>query len=189
MGKRSRRQERIGRRSTGERGAGAQSPSADRAAPPADSASGSDAAGGRAHGERLRRRAAASAAVAERSIKARPPAPWDPFPLTELGILLGLICLVVGLFVSGDLQKAMLAAGFTLAVLGGLDTTLREHFNGYRSHAGMLAGILALLALAFSTAVLRIGFGPRAAIAIAVFALVFPALRRDFIRRSGGRRA
>ncbi|MBK5230801.1 MAG: hypothetical protein JJE27_06470 [Thermoleophilia bacterium] len=137
----------------------------------------------------LRQRAARAGAAAERNIKARPPAPWDPFPLTELGILLGLICLAIGFFVHGDLGRALLAAGFTLAALGGLDTMLREHFNGYRSHAGLLAGILSLLALIVSTAIARIGIAPRAAIAIGVFALVYPTLRRGFIRRSGGRRA
>lgn len=140
-------------------------------------------------GEQLRRRASASAAAAERNIKARPPAPWDPFPLTELGILLGLICIGIGFFSSGDLQKATFAAGFTLGVLGGLDTVLREHFNGYRTHAGLLAGMLALLALIGSTALVKIGIAPRAAVAIGVFALSYPMLRRDFIRRSGGRRA
>jgi hypothetical protein len=140
-------------------------------------------------GEQLRQRASVSAAAAERNIKARPPAPWDPFPLTELGILLGLICLAIGFFSSGDLRKAMFAAGFTLGVLGGLDTVLREHFNGYRTHAGMLAGMLALLALIVSTALVKIGIAPRAAIAIGVFALSYPMLRRGFIRRSGGRRA
>lgn len=140
-------------------------------------------------GAELRRRTAASAAVAERNIKARPPAPWDPFPLTELSILLGLICLGIGFFTTGDLRRAMVAAGFTLAMLGGLDTVLREHFNGYRQHAGMLAGILALLALIASTALVSIGIVPRAAIAIGAFALSYPPLRRGFIRRAGGRRA
>lgn len=143
---------------------------------------------GSRHAE-LRRRADKASAVAERRIKARPPAPWDPFPLTELGILLGLICLAIGFFTHGDLSKALLAAGFTLTVLGGLDTILREHFNGYRSHAGLLAGMLSLLALIVSTAVATIGIVPRVAVGIAVFALAYPALRRGFIRRSGGRRA
>jgi hypothetical protein len=159
MGKRSRRQRRPGEPSAGGRGA------------------------------EIRRRAAKASEIAERNIKARPPAPWDPFPLTELGILLGLICLGVGFFMHGDLRKALLTAGVTLAVLGGLDTILREHFNGYRSHAALMAGILSLLALIVSTAVATIGIVTRLAIGVGVFALAYPALRREFIRRSGGRRA
>lgn len=163
MGKRSRRQRRGG----------------------ADNANGNDE--GRAAA--LRRRTSAAATATERNIKARPPAPWDPFPLTELSVLFGLICLGIAFFTTGDLRRAMMAAGFTLAALGGLDTVLREHFNGYRQHAGMLAGILALMALIASTALVSIGIVPRAAIAIGVFALSYPPLRRGFIRRAGGRRA
>lgn len=138
---------------------------------------------------RLRDRASAAAAVSERRIRERPPAPWDPFPLTELAILLGMAGLVVSFVTSGDLSRAALVAGLTLASLGGLETAIREHFHGYRTHAGLLAGTLALVALAASTAVARIGYVPRAAIAVGVFALVYPVLRREFVRRSGGRRA
>lgn len=129
------------------------------------------------------------AAAAERSISERPPAPWDPFPLAELGILIGMIAMLVGWFAaSGDVSRALIAGGFTLAALGGLDTVFREHFNGYRSHAGLIAGMLMVAVLFLTTALLNIGIAPRAAIAIAVFGLAFTALRRDFIRRSGGKR-
>lgn len=127
-------------------------------------------------------------AAAERTIRERPPAPWDPFPLAELGILIGLIVLAAGWFTAGDTGRALIAAGFTLAALGGLDTVFREHLNGYRSHAGVIAGMLMVVALALTTALLEIGIAIRAAIAIVVFGLSFTALRRDFIRRSGGRR-
>lgn len=163
MGKRSRRQQQRPAGSTGKSGGGPKSE------PPAKPA----------------RRFAA----AERSIKQRPPAPWDPFPLAELGIFIGLVTMVVGwLFTSGDLNRALLAAGFTLAALGGMDTIFREHFNGYRSHAGVIAGMLLVATLILATALLEIGIAPRAAIAIVVFGLAFTALRRDFIRRSGGKR-
>lgn len=140
-----------------------------------------------------RERMSAAAAAAERNIKARPPAPWDPFPLTELGILIGLICALTG-FLMGGLAgdrtgRAFLAAGMALAILGGLDTVLREHLNGYRSHAGLLAGLLSLLALIATTAIMSIGIAARAAIAIGTFALAYPALRRDFVRRAHRRRS
>lgn len=142
---------------------------------------------GRAKPAESRRRAAHMAGAAERRIKQRPPAPWDPFPLAELGIFLGMIVMAAGVFASGQLGKGLLAAGLALVAMGALDTMLREHFNGYRSHAGTLAGMLALLALIVSTAVAKLDIAPRAAIAIGVFVLTFPALRREFVRRSGGR--
>lgn len=139
-------------------------------------------------GERQAKRPARRFAAAERSIRERPPAPWDPFPLAELAVLIGLVALIIGWLTVGDVGRALMAGGFTLAALGGLDTVFREHFNGYRSHAGVIAGLLMVLALVISTALLDIGIAPRAAIAVAVFGLAFTALRRDFIRRSGGRR-
>lgn len=135
----------------------------------------------------LRERASEATEVAERQIKQRPPAPWDPFPLTELAVFVGLILLVVGAIVGGSTGKGLIAAGVVLACIGGLDTALREHFNGYRPHSGLLAGILAVLALGLTTSLLEIGLAVRAGIAIGVFALAFPALRSSFIRKSGGR--
>ena len=38
----------------------------------------------------------------------------------------------------------MLALGFTLGALGGLDTTVREHFAGYRSHTLVLSAFPAV---------------------------------------------
>lgn len=135
----------------------------------------------------LRERADAASEVAERKIKERPPAPWDPFPLTELSVLAGLILLVIGAIVRGDTGKGLIAAGVVLACIGGLDTALREHFNGYRPHSGLLAGILALLALGITTSLLNITLPVRAGIGIGVFAIAFPALRRSFIQKSGGK--
>lgn len=135
----------------------------------------------------LKRRADEASRVAEAKLKDRPKAPWDPFPLMELAIFFGLILLVVGALVGDNLGNGLMAAGLVLACIGGLDTILREHFNGFRPHSGMLAGIAALLALIVSTSVLTIGIAPRAAIAIGVFALLFPVLRRDYIRRADGR--
>lgn len=142
---------------------------------------------GQTRKERLRERADAASRVAEKQIKERPAAPWDPFPLTELAVFSGIVLLVVGLFVHGDKGKGLVVAGVVLACLGGIETALREHFGGYRSHAGLLAGILALATLVITTALLDIGRPLRAGIAIAVFGLVFPTLRSSFIRKSGGR--
>lgn len=137
--------------------------------------------------DRLRERADTASRVAEKQIKQRPAAPWDPFPLTELAVFSGLVLLVVGAFVKGDTGKGLIVAGVVLACLGGIETALREHFGGYRSHAGLLAGIVALGTLVITSAVLDVGPPIRAGIAIAVFGLVFPTLRSSFIRKSGGR--
>ncbi|MFT4048738.1 MAG: hypothetical protein QM648_02765 [Solirubrobacterales bacterium] len=134
----------------------------------------------------LRQRADAASRVAEKQIKQRPKAPWDPFPLTELAVLSGLILMIVGAIMSGGTGKGLMASGVVLACIGGLDTVLREHLAGYRSHAGLLAGMAALLSLIVSSAIFTVSIPVRAAIAIGVFALVFPALRSNFIRRSGG---
>ena len=71
----------------------------------------------------------------------RPKAPWHPFPLVELAVLAGIVLLVLGLLDYGsDRGRAMLVCGMLLGSLGGLDTALREHFAGYRSHTTVLAG-------------------------------------------------
>lgn len=171
MGKRSRRQQ-------AQAGAEPASPAADQPI---------RGSGARARKARLKQRASAASDQAEKVIKTRPPAPWDPFPLTELAVFFGLVLLVVGAIVGGAAGKGLLAAGLTLACIGGLDTALREHFNGYRSHAGLLAGILSLVILIVSSAITTTGLAIRAAIVIGVFCIVFPALRRGFIQKSGGR--
>lgn len=134
-----------------------------------------------------RERADAASRVAERRIKERPPAPWDPFPLTELAIFSGIVLMVIGIFLHGSLAKGVIAAGVVLACIGGLETALREHFGGYRAHSGVLAGLAALLSLFVTTELLGASMALRGAVAIAVFGLLFPALRRTFIRRSDGR--
>jgi cell division protein FtsW (lipid II flippase) len=72
----------------------------------------------------------------------RPRAPWHPVPLVELSVLAGIVLLVLG-FVNWDSDsgRAMLIAGLLLGSLGGLDTVLREHFSGFRSHSTVLAGV------------------------------------------------
>jgi hypothetical protein len=117
----------------------------------------------------------------------RPKAPWHPFPLVELCVLVGIVLIVIGLIVGFDSDRGQLAlvCGVLLASLGGLDTALREHFNGYRSHSSLLAGlpgVVAAAALFFASA-------PWIAVAVGaalVFALAFWGFRTAFRRRSGG---
>ena len=60
-------------------------------------------------------------------------------------MLAGIVLLVLGLIdFDSERGRAMLVAGMLLGSLGGLDTALREHFSGYRSHTTILAGLVAV---------------------------------------------
>jgi hypothetical protein len=115
----------------------------------------------------------------------RPKAPWHPFPLVELCVLAGLVLLVLGLLsFDTDRGKAMLVSGMLLGSLGGLDTALREHFAGFRSHTTLLAGLPAVAvaaALYFATA----PWPAVVAAAVLAFGAAFWALGRAYARRLG----
>ncbi len=117
----------------------------------------------------------------------RPKAPWHPFPLVELCVLVGIVLIVIGLIVGFDSDRGQLAlvCGVLLASLGGLDTAVREHFNGYRSHSSVLAGLPGVVA----AAALFFARAPWIAVAVGaalVFGLAFWGFRTAFRRRSGG---
>ena len=114
----------------------------------------------------------------------RPQAPWHPFPLVELCVLAGIVLLVLGLLsYDSDHGKAMLVGGMVLGSLGGLDTALREHFSGFRSHAALLAalpavGLAAILFFAGAPWLLV------AAVPALAFAAVLPLLLRVYRRKA-----
>jgi hypothetical protein len=117
----------------------------------------------------------------------RPKAPWHPFPLVELCVLVGIVLIVLGLIVGFDSDRGQLAlvCGVLLASLGGLDTAVREHFNGYKSHSSVLAGLPGVIA----AAALFFARAPWIAVAVGaalVFGLAFWGFRAAFRRRSGG---
>lgn len=68
----------------------------------------------------------------------RPEAPWHPWPLSELLILVGAIGTIVGFTTKA---QALLFAALGSVVLGTLDFTIREHRSGYRSHTSLLAAV------------------------------------------------
>jgi hypothetical protein len=116
----------------------------------------------------------------------RPKAPWHPFPLIELAVFIGLICIVVGFFGRNDAAgRTILALGFALGSLGGLDTAVREHFAGYRSHTLVLAAFPAVVVtvLTVLAGVPKFIIPP---VVVVVFVAAFAALRRAWERTPNG---
>jgi hypothetical protein len=76
------------------------------------------------------------------SMGERPQAPWHPWPLSELLILVGAVGTVVGLTRLGHGGIAhggpALFAGIAAVLIGTVEVTLREHLSGYRSHTLIL---------------------------------------------------
>src|ERR687886_760615 len=114
----------------------------------------------------------------------RPKPPWHPVPLVELSVLVGIVLLVLGVLnLDEDRGKVMLVMGMALGSLGGLDTALREHFAGYRSHTTIIAGLPAVV----TAAALYFAKAPWPVLIVAaalVFAAVFTLARKAFMRRA-----
>ena len=137
--------------------------------------------------ERRRSGAGKSEALSRRArLDEAPKAPWSPFPLVELCILVGLALMVTGFVSGGNRGGLFVVCGVGLVGVASLELAIREHFAGYRSHSSLLA-----LAAAIATmAILGIGVGIARVAAIGVGAVVFAgaflALRAAFRRRTGG---
>ncbi|MDP1848091.1 MAG: hypothetical protein Q8K79_09895, partial [Solirubrobacteraceae bacterium] len=65
----------------------------------------------------------------------RPDAIWAPFPLTEIGMGVGLVLFLIGF--TG--APVLLVVGVGLLVVVVAELCLREHFAGFRSHSILLA--------------------------------------------------
>ena len=115
-----------------------------------------------------------------------PSAPWSPFPLTELVVLFALALIIAGVLTDGGRRGALLACGFALVSLAGLELAVREHFAGYRSHSTLLAAACAIvldLPLFLWTALPQIAL---LVIGVVVMLVVLTRLRQAFRARSGG---
>jgi hypothetical protein len=115
-----------------------------------------------------------------------PKAPWSPFPLTELVVLLSMVLIVAGVLTDGGRRGALLGGGFALISLAGLELAMREHFAGYRSHSTLLAGASAIVVdapLFLWTDLPQVAL---LVLGIVIFLLVLTRLRRAFRARSGG---
>jgi hypothetical protein len=110
----------------------------------------------------------------------RPKAPWHPFPLIELCVLAGIVLLVLGALDADSRRgRVLLVTGLALGSLGGLETALREHVSGFKSHTTILAALPAVLV----AGVLFFARGPWIAVvlgAVITFAVAFSLWRRTF---------
>jgi hypothetical protein len=115
-----------------------------------------------------------------------PKAPWSPFPLVELTILIGIVIIVAAFFSGADRRPVLLVCGFALVTLASLELSVREHFSGYRSHSTLLSGVCAVLVVIpfyFLTGVPQVVL---LLVGAVVFGIAFQLLRTTFARRSGG---
>jgi hypothetical protein len=78
-----------------------------------------------------------------------------------------------------DFGRVLLVCGMVLASLGGLDTALREHFGGFKSHALLLAALPAVLA-AGALFFLQAPWIAIPVVAAALFGATYTGLRRTF---------
>lgn len=130
-------------------------------------------------------RAAPPAPAREPRRGERPPAPWHPFPLVELSVLVGIVLIVLGLVLRGERGRVALLFGLVLGSLGGLDTALREHFGGVRSHSALLAGVPAVL-VGGGLAVARAPHLVVVVLVVATFLAAFGWARGTFRTRTQG---
>ena len=76
----------------------------------------------------------------------RPDAIWAPFPLTEIGMAVGLALFLIGFSSGGRHGAWLLAIGVVVLSVVVAELCLREHFAGFRSHS-LLLGLLPVTAL------------------------------------------
>ena len=115
-----------------------------------------------------------------------PPAPWSPFPLVELTILIGIVLVVCGFAGLAERRGLFLGCGFALISLASLELAIREHFAGYRSHSALLAGATAVIVAIPLFLLTRLPQVVLLGVGVVVFAGVLLALRAAFRRRTGG---
>jgi len=126
------------------------------------------------------------------SVGERPEAPWHPFPLSELLILVGAIGTIFGFTraKSGGFSSGgpTLIAGLIAVAVGTIEVTWREHRSGYRSHTLILALLptiafhsIVILGLAAFTEVPRWINVPLLLIDTALLTFLFKVLRMRFL--------
>jgi hypothetical protein len=76
----------------------------------------------------------------------RPDAIWAPFPLTEIGMAVGIVLFLAGFASGGQRGTWLLTIGVVVLSIVVAELCLREHFAGFRSHS-LLLGLLPVTAL------------------------------------------
>ena len=128
------------------------------------------------------------AAGGKTSFEDRPPAPWGSFPLVEIVVLIALVLLVGSFFVDSSRRAPMLIGGLVLGSLAGLELSIREHFNGFRSHSALLGGAVAAVAITITYFVTKGSVAGFAMVPVGgvTFIIAFYLFRQAFARRTGG---
>lgn len=77
----------------------------------------------------------------------RPQPVWAPFPLTEIGLVAGLVIFALGLL-GGDSDRGpvLIGAGGLVLTVVVSEMCIREHFSGFRSHS-LLLGLVPVAVL------------------------------------------
>ena len=76
----------------------------------------------------------------------RPDAIWAPFPLTEIGMAVGIVLFGIGFWSGGPKGAWLLSIAVVLLTIVVGELCLREHFGGFRSHS-ILLGLLPVTGL------------------------------------------
>lgn len=115
-----------------------------------------------------------------------PKAPWAPVPVTEVAILVGMVCIAAGFLVGAGSVGPLLVVGFLLISLASLELAVREHRTGYRSHSTVLSLAVAVVVAAPLFLFTGIPGEVLLILGAAIFAAAFGGLRRVFAQASGG---
>ena len=137
---------------------------------------------------RPRAQPSSSSSTRRPGLEDAPKAPWHPFPLAELCVLVGIIVLIVGFTSEGDRRLMLLVTGMSLASLAGLEVAVREHFAGYRSHSSLMGGLVAVLVAAPIYLLTDLPGEIILVVSVLAGGVVFHLARRAFARRAGGLR-
>ncbi|MDQ8044474.1 MAG: hypothetical protein AAGC46_17485 [Solirubrobacteraceae bacterium] len=107
-----------------------------------------------------------------------PKAPWHPLPLAEAAIVIGMVAMLVSVALKNAVGAS---AGFTLIILGTGEFSWREHRHGYRSHASILGGIIALIVGIVAWRLLGVTRSVCIGIAVVVFLMALGMLDRTYV--------
>lgn len=101
-------------------------------------------------------------------------------------MLVAIVLLAAGFFVSPPRGTVMIGTGLALGSLAGLELAAREHFAGYRSHTLLLAGAVGVVVVGVLFVTGTLPPAVRVLAGAAAFVPAAWAFAEAFRRRSGG---